>query len=143
MNKLFFYLLWPLLWFYAPLTRRVRVIIINENKVLLVKNSFGPGVFQFPGGGIKFKESVKSAAVREVHEELGVTITNPRLLHEGFLISKQYGLIYKIHYLSAAIGDSELKTNHEILEYSWVSPNDLKDVSTEVVTGLKLVEKDS
>lgn len=141
MNRIIFYTLWPILWFYAPLTRRVRVIIIKDNKVLLVKNRFGPGVFQFPGGGIKFQESVISAGIREIREELGVTIANPLQLHEGFVISKQYGLLYRIHFITAKIGDEELKSNHEILEYSWVSIDDYNGTSTEVKTGLMLVEK--
>lgn len=143
MNRMLFYILWPVLWFIAPLTRRVRVIIIKKDKVLLVKNRFGPGVFQFPGGGIKFQESVVSAGIREIQEELGVTIENPKQLHEGFVISKQYGLMFRIHFISATIDDTELKCNHEILEYSWVSIDDYNGTSTEVITGLKLVEKDS
>ena len=141
MNKLIFYLSWPLLWFYAPLTRRVRVIIIKDGKVLLVKNRFGPSVFQFPGGGIKFKESVLSAGTREIREELGVKIINPHQLHESFKLSKQYGLLYKIHFISAELENTKIKINHEIMEYSWVSLNELNGASTEVMIGLKLVEK--
>lgn len=141
MNKLIFYLSWPFIWFYAPLTRRVRVIIIKNGSVLLVKNRFGPGTFQFPGGGIKFKESVLSAGAREIQEELGVKIINTHQLHDNFVFSKQYGLLFKIHFISAELETAEIKTNHEILEYSWVSLDNLSGASTEVKTGLKLVEK--
>ena len=89
MSRLIFYLSWPLLWFYAPLTRRVRVVIIKDGRVLLVKNRFGPGAFQFPGGGIKFKESVLSAGAREIQEALSVKISNTRKLQENFALSKK------------------------------------------------------
>ena len=137
-----FYLLWPLFWFYAPLTRRVRVIIIKDKKVLLVKNRLAPGVFQFPGGGIKFKESVIDAGARELREELTVQITNMHELHDGFLVCRQYGLTFRISFISAELDKNfKIIKNHEIAEFAWVPVNDLEGVSTEVMTGLKLVEK--
>jgi len=141
-NKLLFYLLWPFIWFYAPLTRRVRVIIIKDNKVLLVKNLLGPGSWQFPGGGIKFSESVKSAGARELREELSVDITNIRELHDGFMVCRQYGLVYRLNFVSAELDtDFEIVNNHEIIDFAWLEVNDLIGVSTEVITGLKLAGK--
>jgi 8-oxo-dGTP diphosphatase len=49
----------------------VRVLIVQDNKVLLVKEASG-GWWALPGGGIDHGETVESALVREVEEELGV-----------------------------------------------------------------------
>ena len=55
------------------------VIILNGNKVLLGKRAKEPyfGKWIIPGGGVKFLESYKDTAMREVLEETGLTIDNP------------------------------------------------------------------
>jgi len=52
-------------------------IIIHENRVLLVKEK---GKFHLPGGGINIGEDPKVAVLREVKEETGCAIGNPKLL---------------------------------------------------------------
>ncbi len=48
--------------------------IDDDGKVLLVRHNYGPDVWLFPGGAVKRKESFKTAALREVGEELGVKL---------------------------------------------------------------------
>jgi len=56
----------------------VGVIIIRDNKVLLLKRSvyLGRGKWCFPGGHLEFGESFEQAAKRETLEESGITIKN-------------------------------------------------------------------
>lgn len=49
----------------------VRVLIVQENKVLLVKEA-SDAWWAFPGGGVDHGETVESSLAREVQEELGV-----------------------------------------------------------------------
>jgi 8-oxo-dGTP pyrophosphatase MutT (NUDIX family) len=51
-------------------------ILINENKVLLIKKSRGAykGMFDLPGGSIEFGEKVEDALKREFIEETGVVL---------------------------------------------------------------------
>jgi 8-oxo-dGTP pyrophosphatase MutT (NUDIX family) len=72
----FAFIYWHLL---KPLTLGVRVLLIKDGKVLLVKHTYRPGWF-FPGGGVKRGESHWEAAVREVREETGCRIGNMTLL---------------------------------------------------------------
>jgi 8-oxo-dGTP diphosphatase len=72
---------------------RVVGIIIKDEKILLmrrVKND--REYYVFPGGGVEEGESLEEALRREMHEELGIRIRNPRLLFElDNQLSDQYG----------------------------------------------------
>lgn len=59
-------------WFiFRPKTFGAKVILINNNEVLLVKNTYGYKL-SLPGGGIKKGESPQDGAKREIFEELGI-----------------------------------------------------------------------
>ena len=49
----------------------IRVLIVKDNKVLLVKEA-SDDWWALPGGGVDHGESIESTLVREVEEELGV-----------------------------------------------------------------------
>jgi 8-oxo-dGTP pyrophosphatase MutT (NUDIX family) len=52
----------------------------DEGKVLIVKPQYKEGKWEIPGGVVDQDESPKAAAIREVKEEIGLTISNPRLI---------------------------------------------------------------
>ena len=60
----------------------VGAIIISEGKILLEKrkNSPGRGKWSIPGGLVELGESVGRAIVREVKEETGLDVAEPRLV---------------------------------------------------------------
>jgi ADP-ribose pyrophosphatase YjhB (NUDIX family) len=60
-------------------TNGVRVILMEDDKILLIKNSYD-NFWTFPGGGIKRNETIKDAAIREVREE-----TNYQINHKQHL----------------------------------------------------------
>jgi ADP-ribose pyrophosphatase YjhB (NUDIX family) len=49
-------------------------VAMNEGKVLLIKQKTGPftGLYDFPGGGLEFGESVEQALRREFMEEIAM-----------------------------------------------------------------------
>ncbi|MEK7153090.1 MAG: NUDIX domain-containing protein [Patescibacteria group bacterium] len=52
-------------------------IVLRDKKVLLCKHY---GKFNLPGGGVDLGEKLEAALSREVQEETGIIIANPRLL---------------------------------------------------------------
>ena len=63
---------------------RVGAIIINESKILMVKNPRSSYYYSV-GGRVKFNETCDDAIVREIKEELGVNteIDYPAFFHEN------------------------------------------------------------
>ena len=56
------------------LRNAVRAVIINENKILMVRLG-KTNEYKFPGGGIEENETVEEALAREVLEEAGCNVT--------------------------------------------------------------------
>lgn len=75
----------PFCGFHFYLSPVPTVAIILENKkggILFGKRKFLPkkGFWDLPGGFIDFGEKAEEAIVREVKEELGIEIKNPKIL---------------------------------------------------------------
>jgi len=66
-------------FFFRPLTLGVRVMMIQNEQVLLVRHTYIEGWY-LPGGGVKRGETLDHAARREAHEETGATLNNLRLV---------------------------------------------------------------
>ena len=70
----FLYKIYRLRWVATrPVTLGVRVMLINDRQVLLVKPSYMDGWF-FPGGGVERNETLEQAARREAKEEVGAEL---------------------------------------------------------------------
>ncbi len=65
------------------MTKRVAAVIIEDNKILLMRRiKEGQEYFVFPGGGIEGNESVEDAIIREVKEELSLDVKIDKLFFE-------------------------------------------------------------
>ena len=63
-------------------------IIIKDNKILLLKQTNG---YDLPGGGMNMGETPEEAVIREVKEETGLAVKNPKLLAVGNSFYLAYG----------------------------------------------------
>ena len=70
----FAYRLMKISWFIRrPITVGVRVILIQGEKILLVRHTY-QDAWYFPGGGVKRGETLEEAVRREAQEEAGVSL---------------------------------------------------------------------
>ena len=60
----------------------IGAMVLKGKKILLLKRkgSHGEGTWCYPGGHLEFKENIFDAAIREVKEESGVKVKNPKFL---------------------------------------------------------------
>ena len=66
----------------GPRTVGVRGLVLDaEQRVLLVRHTYGAAYWHLPGGGVHRRESIVAALHRELRAETGVIVTGPvRLL---------------------------------------------------------------
>ncbi len=77
-----------------------RAIVLNsQNQILLVKHTYQPHWY-IPGGGVKKRESAKTAVLRELKEEVGLTVIGePELFgiyYHTYLGVSDYPIIYVV-----------------------------------------------
>lgn len=60
---------------------RSRALIINDGKLLVVKHRETDSYFATPGGHIEKGEDPQDCMIREIKEEFGVEIKNPKLAY--------------------------------------------------------------
>lgn len=64
---------------FRPIITGVRIMLIQDGQVLLVRHTYLEGWYM-PGGGVKRGESVEEAARRESREEVGAELGKIHLL---------------------------------------------------------------
>lgn len=77
-------------WWYItrPKTAGAKVVIVCENKILLIKTTYEYS-YSLPGGGIKKNETPDAAAKREVLEEVGIHLDKVTAL-PSFVTFEEY-----------------------------------------------------
>ena len=104
------------------------VALINiEGKILLAripKNKFMEGTWEYPGGKIESNETPETALIREMHEELDISI-DPRSLKPLTFVSYSYDdfhLLMSVYVCHTWEGGVKSKEDQELM---WVAPPDL------------------
>lgn len=120
----------PIKWYWKLFhieTKGVRVMIINQDKVVLVRHWYN-SLWVMPGGGIKKHETPERAAVREIKEELGIEIEQLDYLLGVYSNKKEgkndtvYTYVVK---LFEHVTMSKRRFNFEISDILWVPLDDL------------------
>jgi 8-oxo-dGTP diphosphatase len=94
---------------WTPHERATLLFVRRDDEILLIrkKRGIGAGKINGPGGRIEAGESAAECAVREVHEELGVLPSKPRLGGQlSFQFRDGYALAVDVFDTFTAEGDA-------------------------------------
>ena len=116
------------LWAYRsvakPALHGVKCVLVDSDRILLVRHTYGPPEWDFPGGGLKRNESPLSAARREAREELGVDIDH--WLAIGDVLSRFQRAKSTMHCFRADLSEPQLTLDRgEILTARWFALDEL------------------
>ncbi|MDG4800279.1 NUDIX domain-containing protein [Micromonospora sp. WMMD980] len=114
----------------------VSVVVIDDHgRILLVRHAGHRDGWAVPGGAVDIGESPVDAAVREIREELGVRISEPRLLDvlggTDFEVTYPNGdrVAYVPAVYQAGIAQrTPVPDDDEISDLGWFAPSRLPDV---------------
>lgn len=135
------------------LRMRVNGILIQDEKILMIKHLMGNGriLWSVPGGGMEFGQNITSNLIREFEEETGLTVAvkdylfvhellNPPLhALEHFFLVKWIGGDLKLG------TDPELNAENQIIdEIRWMSLKDIQSLPQnslhQIFWGIKSLE---
>jgi len=128
-----YWLTFPLIWIYVRISPpRSRVLVVRNGSILLVGSWLGSGKMTIPGGGINKGEAPIDAAVRELHEELGLLVTTSQLRPLGLrevtgrlnLLSRHYLFVVELESMPV-IQPARL----EVIHYNWTRIDELGNVN--------------
>lgn len=114
----------------------VPLIVNAEDRVLLCRMAANRGVFPgqwaLPGGGVEAGERIEDALRREIREELGVELLEPRpLFFKDAVLTKTLadGSCQPLHMVflvyRCSLASADLLLNEEFSEASWFGAADL------------------
>ncbi|WP_161978923.1 8-oxo-dGTP diphosphatase [Streptococcus sp. S784/96/1] len=81
----------------------------------------------YPGGHIEKGESLHESVVREVYEETGLTIKNPRLIGVKHFHTRGEGIRYLVFLYKATEFEGDIRSSEEG-EIKWVPKTDFKTI---------------
>ena len=111
------------------------MILNAQGQILLVRHSYGQRRCSFPGGVVEAGEAVLDAALREVHEELGIEVQVQQLvgIYRTTGLNKPDREVYV--FLANLPQEVQLHPDpQEIAEILWTDPTQLPAPLTNEVT---------
>lgn len=123
-----FWFMWPLIYVFIGRSQRARVCIRCGDEVLLVRPWLSSGAWQLPGGGLMRAESALDAAVREVREETGITLSKSQLKQSKEPIPvREVGIPFRAHIFQVILSKKPRvkKAPIEIADIAWISLDQL------------------
>lgn len=105
----------------------VRVILVDERRVVLVAHWYAPWLWTLPGGGVRRGEQPEQAAVREAREETGFEVKS--IAGEIGTYTGMWGAgdTVRVYYSGDFEGSLSIKPNFEIMARSWFPIDDLPE----------------
>ncbi len=126
--KYLFRYLYPLAlcyWFlFRPKTFGTKCLLVCEGKVLLIQHTYGPQGWNLPGGGIEEDETPEETTIREMREELGVTLESIQKLGE-YVRTAEYKIDTVYCFWSTVTSFDVTLQEQEILHAQWFTIDEI------------------
>ncbi|KKB08852.1 NUDIX hydrolase [Devosia chinhatensis] len=103
--------------------------IVRHGKILLIKRALAPyqNLWTFPGGRMDPGETIEQCAIREVQEELALTVRNPR-----HVVTQALGRdgTYRLAVYTTTDYIGTIRPSDEIADHKWADPGMLLALRT-------------
>ncbi|WP_332687662.1 NUDIX hydrolase [Devosia sp.] len=97
------------------------VAIVREGKVLLIKRAYAPyqHLWTLPGGRVEAGETIEQCAVREIAEEVGLVIRNPRPV-----LVQELGRdgTFRLAVFATRDFTGQVRASDEVADHKWLDP---------------------
>lgn len=105
------------------------VAIVRDGRVLIIKRAYAPyqNLWTFPGGSMEPGESAEQCAIREVEEELGLAIRNPKL---ALVQALGRDSAYRLAVFATMDFSGIIRPSDEIADHKWADPGMLPALRT-------------
>lgn len=143
-GRLIFKLAWPF-WvvYFRIFYHRSRVVLICDGRILLVKSYLSSkDIYDLPGGGSKRHEAWDKTAVRELHEETGITIDVADIKHLLDRQNSHHCIKYASHIFVCYLDKQPpIQLQHfELSDYGWFLPEEISTISISADTKAALTQ---
>ena len=141
----------PIIGLIVHNSRRVRVVVLAEDQILLQRTSVGAQKWSIPGGGVERHETDEQAVVRELAEEVGLKVKTGQIkkIGEDYRAGsrhKRWPRFTRVYFVIRLPRRVEPKITRplEILEAQWFLLSDLpQEGNATLETALKLLSRTS
>jgi 8-oxo-dGTP diphosphatase len=104
-------------------------VIVNEGKVLIVQRAkddeIGGGTWECVGGKIEFGEDLETALLREIKEEVGLSVTVEKILYATTFKTDPTRQVVILTYLCSS-NSKEAILSKEHSNYKWATIDQLR-----------------
>jgi ADP-ribose pyrophosphatase YjhB (NUDIX family) len=111
---------------------RVAVVVMQGDQVLLVRHRKGERTYWLlPGGGLDYGETIEECAVRELHEETGLTIAPQQFLFMSEAIAPDKSRhILNVYLLATVTGGTLTRPEEDVIEeIAWKPMRDVPELT--------------
>ena len=118
-------------------------LISKENKILMVKEAktICYGKWNFPAGHVEEGEKIRTAAIREVHEETGCKVELKGVLPIVSIKTPKGETRVLITFVAYIIEENIKFNTDEILDVKWININEIKNMSIDEIRGYDTANK--
>ena len=113
-------------FFFRPKSQGVKVVLKTpEEKFLLVRLTYYPNNWTFPGGGVLRGENIQTAAQRELKEEKGVALAKDSIFYLGNMLFNHEYKKDTLHIYKAVSREiPPIVDGKEVAEAKWFLKNE-------------------